>query len=83
MRRALAIDENRLGPDYPNVAGDLYSLAWLLQATNRFSAAEPLMRRALAIDEKSFGPDHPHVARDVNGLAGCFLPRTVLPRPSP
>ena len=69
MRRALAIGENSLGPDHPNVATALNNLALLLQATNRLAEAEPLMRRALAIDEKSYGPDHPNVAIRLNNLA--------------
>ena len=69
MRRALAIDEQSFGPDHPNVAIRLNNLAQLLEATNRFADAEPLMRRAMDIDERSFGPDHPEVARDLNNLA--------------
>ena len=37
----------------------------LLQATNRFAEAEPLMRRALAIDERNFGLDIP-TSRDTS-----------------
>ncbi|WP_291991823.1 tetratricopeptide repeat protein [Candidatus Accumulibacter sp. ACC003] len=69
MRRALAIDEQSLGAEHPDVARDLNNLAQLLQATNRLADAEPLMRRALAIDEQSFGAEHPNVARDLNNLA--------------
>jgi tetratricopeptide (TPR) repeat protein len=69
MRRALAIDEQSLGPDHPDVAIDLNNLAQLLQATNRLAEAEPLMRRALAIDEQSLWPDHPNVAIHLNNLA--------------
>ena len=69
MRRALAIDEQSLGPDHPNVAIRLNNLALLLQDTNRLAEAEPLMRRALAIDEQSLGPDHPNVAIHLNNLA--------------
>jgi tetratricopeptide (TPR) repeat protein len=68
-RRALAIDETRLGLDHPDVARDLNNLAELLRATNRLAEAEPLLRRALAIDEVKFGPDHPHVAIHLNNLA--------------
>ena len=61
------------GPEYPNVARGLNSLAGLLSDTNRLAEAEPLFRRALAIDEKSFGPEHPDVARDLNNLALLLL----------
>jgi hypothetical protein len=69
MRRALHIDEQSYGPDYPRVATALNNLAQLLQATNRLSEAEPLMRRALHIDEQSYGADHPNVACDLSNLA--------------
>jgi tetratricopeptide (TPR) repeat protein len=69
MRRTLAIDEKRFGPDHPHVATRLNNLAQLLLATNRLVEAEPLMRRALAIGEQSFGPDHPSVAIRLNNLA--------------
>lgn len=75
MRRALKIDENRLGPEHSEVAERLNNLAQLLKATNRMAEAEPLMRRALAIDEKNLGPDHPKVATRLNNL-GILLHET-------
>jgi CHAT domain-containing protein/tetratricopeptide (TPR) repeat protein len=69
MRRALAIDEESLGPGHPDVATALNNLATLLKATNRLAEAEPLMRRALAIGEESLGPGHPNVATNLNNLA--------------
>jgi len=47
----------------------LNNLALLLQATNRYADAEPLLRRALAINEKSYGPENPSVAAVLTGLA--------------
>lgn len=69
FRRALAIDEQRFGPDDATVAIALNNLAQLLQDTNRLAEAEPLLRRALAINEQSFGPQHPNVAMSLNNLA--------------
>jgi tetratricopeptide (TPR) repeat protein len=54
------------------ISSALTNHAQLLQATNRFAEAEPLMRRALAIDKASFGPQHPEVARDLNNLAALL-----------
>ena len=69
-RRALAIDENRFGPDHPDVADSLNNLAQLLhQATNRLGEAEALMRRALAIYERSVGAEHSSVAVGLSNLA--------------
>jgi tetratricopeptide (TPR) repeat protein len=72
MRRALAIDEQSLGLDHPNVAVRLNNLALLLMDTKRLAEAEPLMRRALAIQENNFGLDHPRVAIDLNNLASLL-----------
>lgn len=58
-RRALAIDEKRLGPEHPEVATCLNNLAQLLQDTNLLAEAEPLLRRAVAIAEKSLVAGHP------------------------
>jgi tetratricopeptide (TPR) repeat protein len=66
---ALAIDEMSLGAGHPNVAIRLTNLASLLQATNRFAEAEPMMCRALAILENSLGREHPNVAIQLNNLA--------------
>jgi tetratricopeptide (TPR) repeat protein len=70
LRRALAIEEKSLGPDHPNVANSLNSLAVLLEeGFARYVDSEKLKRRALAIEEKSLGPDHPNVAIRLNNLA--------------
>jgi tetratricopeptide (TPR) repeat protein len=69
MRRALAMDERKFGPEHEYVAIRLNNLAKLLQATNRLAEAEPLLRRALAMDEKKFGPEHPNIAIRLNNLA--------------
>ncbi len=69
LQLALAINEKSYGPEHPNVAAALNSLAQLLQATNRPGEAEPLFRRALAINEKSLRPEHPDVATALNNLA--------------
>jgi tetratricopeptide (TPR) repeat protein len=69
MRRALALVEESIGPEHPDVAIHMNNLAVLLRATNRLVEAEGLMRSALKIDEKSFGSEHFHVARDLSNLA--------------
>ncbi len=71
-KRALAIRENALGPDHPNVAISLNDLAVLYDTQGKFTEAEPLHKRALAIKEKALGPDHPNVATSLNNLAGLY-----------
>jgi len=69
MRRALAIDEARYGPDHPAVATRLNNLAQLLYKTNRLTEAEHLMRRVLKMYEASYGPHHSEMATGLNNLA--------------
>ncbi len=71
-KRALAIDENALGPEHPSVATDLNNLAALYYAQGRFDEAEPLHERSLAINEKALGPAHPNVAASLNNLAELY-----------
>ncbi len=75
LRRALALEEKRSGPDHPEVGVILQHLALLLMETDRPAEAEPLLRRVITIDEKFYGPDHPEVARDLTNL-GAFLQTT-------
>jgi tetratricopeptide (TPR) repeat protein len=67
--RALAINENTLGPDHPSVASSLNNLANVYCSTGAWETARPLYERALAIRKKTLGPDHPHVATTLNNLA--------------
>ena len=83
MRRAVAIDEHRLGPEHPDVARDLNDLGRLLLYTCRLTEAEPLMRRALAIDEQESHPEHPDVARDLTSLAALLKATNRLAEAEP
>ena len=74
-RRALAIIEKALGPEHPDVATVLDSLAGLYEAQGKYLQAEPRYRRALAILEKALGPEHPDVAPVLENFAG-FLRKT-------
>ena len=66
--RALAILENALGPDHPDVARALNNLGVLYMELGRYAEAEPLFTRALAIREIELGPDHPRVALTLHNL---------------
>jgi hypothetical protein len=64
MRRALAIDEKSFGPEHPEVATGLSSLALLLRAKQRLGEAEPLLGRALVVlldFTRRTGHEHPHL----------------------
>jgi tetratricopeptide (TPR) repeat protein len=53
----LAIREKALGPDHPDVARGLNSLALLYHHQGRYTEAEPLYQRNLPIAEKARGPE--------------------------
>jgi tetratricopeptide (TPR) repeat protein len=70
--KALAIREKALGPEHPDVAASLNSLAELYQAQGQYAKAEPLYDRALAILEGALGPEHPNVATCLENYALCL-----------
>jgi tetratricopeptide (TPR) repeat protein len=70
-KEALVRSERERGPDHPDTAVVLGSLAELYWYQGRYAEAEPLHRRALAIREKAFGPEHPEAATTLNNLAAA------------
>ncbi len=72
FERALAINEQALGPIHPSSATSLNNLAELLRAVGDYAAARPLYERALAINEQALGPIHPDTAQILNNLATLF-----------
>jgi tetratricopeptide (TPR) repeat protein len=69
LTRALALREQALGPDHPDVARSLNNLALLYNHQGRYAEAKPLYQRALALRERGLGPDHPDTATSLNNLA--------------
>src|SRR5262249_49763562 len=77
LRDALAIREKALGPEHPNTAASLNTLAHRRRRQGDFGGARPLYERALAIYEK-VGPEHPYTATSLNNLAGLLLDQRDL-----
>jgi hypothetical protein len=71
--QALALAEQRYGPDHPIVAVELRFVAQALTATGRNAEAEQAIRRALAIDEKAFGPEASATALDLKILLSVLV----------
>jgi tetratricopeptide (TPR) repeat protein/tRNA A-37 threonylcarbamoyl transferase component Bud32 len=69
QERALALREQQLGPDHPQVAAVLNNLALVYDALSRFDQAKVLLERALAIRERALAPTHPEVASSLLNLA--------------
>ncbi len=70
--RALAMDEQTLGPKHPDMAHSINNLALLYHNQGKYDEALPLYQRALAISEKALGPNHPVVAHGLDNLASLY-----------
>jgi len=70
--RALAIQTEVLGPDHPELAGDLNNLASVNYRMGDDDQAKALYERALSIRERALGPDHPDVANSLTNIANIY-----------
>ena len=68
-REAIAIGQDALGADHPDIAQRQNSLALLLWTTGRYDEAEPLLRETIASGEKALGRHHIDVAMRLNNFA--------------
>ena len=73
LSRSLAMREQLLGPDHPDVANSLNNLGHGYWLEGRYTEAEAAHLRALAIREKTFGPNHPSVAESLLNLGNVYL----------
>lgn len=71
-KTALEVAEKNAGPNHPDVATSLNTLASLYQVQGQYAEAEPLFKRSLAIMEKALGPDHPNVAQSLENIAVLY-----------
>jgi serine/threonine protein kinase/tetratricopeptide (TPR) repeat protein len=69
FERAQTSLEAAVGPQHPDVQGNLNNLAELYRTTGQLQQAETLLRRVLAVTERVLGPEHPLVAVSLNNLA--------------
>ena len=67
-----AVNERLLGPEHPDTAISLFSLAMLYDWQKNHAAAERLYQRALKIREKVLGPEHPDTATTLNKIAFLY-----------
>jgi tetratricopeptide (TPR) repeat protein len=67
-QRALAVQEQMLGPPRPTTTTKVVSLGPPSLEQERNKEAESLYQRALKIREQVFGPEHPVTAISLNGL---------------
>ncbi|HWE35607.1 MAG TPA: tetratricopeptide repeat-containing protein [Isosphaeraceae bacterium] len=63
QRRSLAIREKIVGPEHPDVARSLATLAMIRSERGTSEEALTLLKRALEIRNRALGPDHPETAK--------------------
>jgi tetratricopeptide (TPR) repeat protein len=72
FKRALAGRQKALGPEHPDVALSLCSLAELYQHEGRYAEAEPLYKQAVTISQNALGPAHPNTAYESQKLGSMY-----------
>jgi tetratricopeptide (TPR) repeat protein len=68
VRAALALSEQKFGPESPQLAVSCVYLADILWSKKNLREAGLLYRRAIGIDASLYGPDRPETAADVANL---------------
>ena len=71
-KNALEVAEKTLGPNHPDMATSLNTLARLYHDQGQYARAEPLYKRSLMIWAKALGADDPDVARSLENLAMLY-----------
>lgn len=71
-RRALAIEERRLGPKHADLAPRLRDLATLLRSLRRLPEAEEIYRRLVALHESAARPDAAAMSADLTQFAATL-----------
>jgi tetratricopeptide (TPR) repeat protein len=72
LHRSLAICEQMLGTDHPDVAESLNNLVALYRLQGKYNQAIPYCERALSIRKQTLGENHPDVALSLNNLARLY-----------
>ncbi len=67
-RRAMAIDEKRLGAEHPAIGRHLHNVAGVLKLLGRRDEALSAYRRAIEVKKKALGSEHPDVALTLNSI---------------
>jgi Tfp pilus assembly protein PilF len=72
-RENLEIEKRVLGPEHPDTANSMTTLANTIRFIDGHNAeAENLYRKALEIESRVVGPDHPSTTRAQEGLANVL-----------
>lgn len=72
LRRCLAIEVAKLGPEHTQVAGTLYFLAKCVYLGGRLHEAEMLLKRCLEIRQAKLGPEAVEFSTTLHALGMCI-----------
>jgi len=72
MKRAIAVQEQHLGPDHADVAKSLNNLATLYWSMDRYGDALSIYERVRKIFERTLDPLHPNLAIAYSNLAETY-----------
>ena len=72
LRRALKLQEARLGPVHHEVANTLNDLGVVCDILGRSDEAEFLYRRALGIARKTLPAEHPYIETSLQNLSNLY-----------
>jgi len=73
QQRVVQLTEKRYGPNDPQTAIALTTLADLYTAQNKYAEAEPLLKRAISIREKAKKPDNKELAQALDNLGSLYV----------
>jgi tetratricopeptide (TPR) repeat protein len=73
LRASIAIYEDSLKPEHPNLIASLSTLAGLVERQGHYAEAERLLQRVLSIQEKENASEHGDVASTLTDLARVAL----------
>ncbi len=78
----MTIVEHVLGPEHPETAILLDSLAYFSRFQGKYEQAQALHQQALRIKEQTFGPEHPETAFGLDSLRRCTNSRANMSKPN-
>src|SRR5258708_32705716 len=68
LEQSIEARQRDLGPDHPDLAGDLRALGRLAHELGDFQDAQSLLHRALALYTEPAGAAHPETATTINHI---------------
>ncbi|WP_052888247.1 FxSxx-COOH system tetratricopeptide repeat protein [Thermogemmatispora carboxidivorans] len=80
LRHALAIREQQLGPEHPELSASLYNFGLFYEEQGRLHEAEVLYQRVVAIEERQVGSDRQGLMRALYRLALLYRDRRDFER---